>query len=177
MDRPYKEASPSRMEPRPGDCSSPFIGDSCCNSWSPGTRKDLDFTYFFHTVTALSLWAHLKIKQNVADNEMKNMLCRSGCSLLYIIQGLFLSQRTAVGSLSGIQKRVMSLFRAQGGVTDSPVPQMLVLHVSEGKGAAPFILHACWCCGAESQTAHLCGGFLPDFFHVGRFQTLLTSQS
>lgn len=52
-------------------------------------------------------------------------------------------------SLSGVQKGVTFLFPAEGGHSLSHVPQMLVLHISEGEGAMPFISYA----GAGEQEA------------------------
>lgn len=48
----------------------------------------------------------------------------------------------AACSLSGVQKGVTFLFPAEGGHSLSHVPQMLVLDISEGEGAMPFISHA-----------------------------------
>lgn len=48
----------------------------------------------------------------------------------------------AASSLSGVQKGVTFLFPAEGGHSLSHVPQMLVLYISEGEGAMPFISRA-----------------------------------
>lgn len=79
---------------------------------------------------------------------MKNGLARGDRSLPCVIQGCFwgaaarVPWRMAACSLSGVQKGVTFLFLAEGGHSLSHVPQMLVLHISEGEGAMPFMSHA-----------------------------------
>lgn len=96
---------------------------------------------------------------------MKDRLYRSGRSLPYVIQGLFVSGGTASHVCLGGWQFVLYLVCRKGsrsyfqlkGVTGCPIPQMLVLHISEGKGAMPFISHTgAWVVGRRDSTP-ICG--------------------